>query len=153
MIYDQYAPLLLPTLQAAEAALASLAQQHASTLHYTFSMKPLSWLQNPESRPPVPYLASCAVSLPLIGLTQLSQYVVTAKILGLTPKEMAAKFKGATGHSQGVVTAAMMAIDLDGTDAWDSFNQIAAHKALKMLFYLGLRGCVLSHTLREATSD
>jgi hypothetical protein len=33
-------------------------------------------LQEPSTRPEVPYLASCAVSLPLIGLTQLCQYIV-----------------------------------------------------------------------------
>lgn len=140
MIFDQYSPLLLPTLAAAESALSTLARQHAATLHYAHSMKPLHWLQNPESRPPVPYLASCAVSLPLIGLTQLSQYVLTAKILNLSPAQMAAKFQGATGHSQGVVTAALMATDLEGGDSWEAFNQIAASKALKILFYIGLRG-------------
>lgn len=143
MIYDQYAPLILPTLSAAQTILSELAGQHTSTMHYGHSLKPLAWLQHPEQRPPVQYLASCPVSLPLIGLTQLSQYVVTAKVLGLSPSQMTAKFKGATGHSQGVVTAALMAMDFGNNADWQTFDA-AAQKALKVLFYIGLRGSVVS---------
>lgn len=55
---------------------------------------------------------------------------------------MAAKFQGATGHSQGVVTAALIAMDQDNKD-WESFDTHAAPKALKVLFYIGLRGYVV----------
>ncbi len=46
-------------------------------------------------------------SYPLVGLTQLGHYVSTLAKLGKTHEEMV--FKGATGHSQGVVSAVVLA--------------------------------------------
>jgi malonyl CoA-acyl carrier protein transacylase len=46
-------------------------------------------------------------SYPLVGLTQLAHYVSTLAKLGKTHEEMA--FKGATGHSQGVASAVVLA--------------------------------------------
>lgn len=48
---------------------------------------------------------------------------------------MRALFKGATGHSQGVVSAVAIAV----SDTWQSLSDNIV-KATKLLFYLGLRG-------------
>ena len=142
-LYDLYAPLLTPLLSSASAHLAKLASAESSTQLYSSSLDALSWLESPDSRPDVPYLASCAVSLPLIGLTQLSQYVVYGKASGLGPAELGAKFKGATGHSQGVVSACVIASEypaqVDGVDAWEPFYAHAIH-GLTVLFQIGLQG-------------
>jgi fatty acid synthase subunit beta len=68
-------------------------------------------------------------------VTQLVQYVISAKIADLTPGEMLARFKGATGHSQGVVSAVAVA----AATSWESLEENIL-KAVKLLFYIGLRG-------------
>lgn len=97
------------------------------------------------------YLASCAVSLPLIGLTQLAQYVVFGKGHNLGPKELGERFKGATGHSQGVVSAAVIAGTYpaaassssasgnEEVDVWEPFYAQALN-GLEVLFQMGLQG-------------
>ncbi|KAK4048983.1 fatty acid synthase alpha subunit Lsd1 [Microbotryomycetes sp. JL221] len=146
-LYDLYEPLLLPFLSRASEHLASLAAAEASTLLYDHSLSALSWLQHPESRPPVAYLASCAVSLPLIGLTQLAQYVVYGKGAGLGPAELGQRFKGATGHSQGVISACVVASSyaqnkFDGSDSWEPFYEQALY-GLTVLFQIGLQGSLV----------
>ncbi|SGZ13219.1 BQ5605_C028g10556 [Microbotryum silenes-dioicae] len=143
-LYELYGPLLIPFLALASDHLSKLAAAESSSLLYDHSLDALAWLQEPSTRPPVPYLASCAVSLPLIGLTQLSQYVVYGKGLNLGPRELGSKFKGATGHSQGVVSACVIAAEYppakaDGTDSWTPFYEHALH-GLTVLFQIGLQG-------------
>lgn len=83
------------------------------------------------------------MSLPLIGFTQLAQYIVYGKGLNLGPNELGQKFKGATGHSQGVVSAAVIAREypaqVEGVDAWIPFYEQANH-GLSVLFQIGLQG-------------
>jgi fatty acid synthase subunit beta len=79
----------------------------------------------------------------LIGLTQLAQYVVFGKGHNLGPKELGEIFKGATGHSQGVVSAAVIAAKYpaaeEGKDAWEPFYEHAL-QGLTVLFQMGLQG-------------
>lgn len=146
-LYDLYAPLLTPFLSRASAHLSTLAAAEASTLLYPHSFTALSWLQEPSTRPSTPYLASCAISLPLIGLTQLAQYVVYGKGSSLGPHELGLKFKGATGHSQGVVSACVIAQSYPPSvagstdDAWEPFYDHALH-GLTILFQIGLQGSI-----------
>src|SRR5690606_7295383 len=92
----------------------------------------LSWLNNVDSTPDVQYLLSAPVSLPLIGLLQLTHYAITCKVLGVEPGEL--KFAGITGHSQGIVTAAAVSI----AKGWDQFY-IVGKDALRILFWIGCR--------------
>jgi fatty acid synthase subunit beta len=71
----------------------------------------------------------------LIGIAQFAQYVVACRIADVHPGQMRSLFKGATGHSQGVVSA----IAIASSDSWESLETNIA-KAVKHLFYLGLRG-------------
>lgn len=80
------------------------------------------------------YLLSIPISCPLIGVIQLAHYVVTAKLLGFTPGELRSYLKGATGHSQGLVTAVAIA----ETDSWESFF-VSVRKAITVLFFIGVR--------------
>ncbi len=73
--------------------------------------------------------------MPLIGVTQLALYVVSCRVTDLNPGEMRALFKGATGHSQGVISAVATA----ASDSWESLG-INVLKAVKLLFFIGLRG-------------
>jgi fatty acid synthase subunit beta len=78
----------------------------------------------------------------LIGLTQIAQYLVTARALDFEPDAFRDRLKGATGHSQGVVTAAVIAMST-GAKGWDGFVENAL-EGLKVLFFIGLLGCVPS---------
>ncbi|ORY50686.1 fatty acid synthase [Leucosporidium creatinivorum] len=143
-LFDLYSPLLTPFLSRASEHLVNLALPESSTQLYGSSLHALQWLQTPSLRPSVPYLASCAVSLPLIGLTQLAQYVVLGKGASLGPKELGDKFKGATGHSQGVISACVVAKQYPAAgstegDAWEPFYEQALH-GLTVLFQIGLQG-------------
>ncbi|KAK4705985.1 hypothetical protein P7C70_g226, partial [Phenoliferia sp. Uapishka_3] len=143
-LYNLYSPLLESFLSLASAHLSSLAAAEQSTQLYGNSLDALSWLKDSSTRPSVPYLASCAVSLPLIGLTQLAQYVVYGKGANLGPRELGASFKGATGHSQGVVSACVIAKEYPAAssssgDAWEPFYEHALH-GLTVLFQIGLQG-------------
>lgn len=137
-LHDVYSPLFSSLLDASSSLFSSLAGAHSATLLYPYGLSPSLWLSDRSTRPPTPYLASCAVSLPLIGLVQMAQYMVTARLQGLQPDQMAQRLKGATGHSQGVVTAAVVAM---GGKDWDEYCKNAC-EGLKVLFSIGLRGYV-----------
>jgi malonyl CoA-acyl carrier protein transacylase len=90
----------------------------------------LDWLNN--EHPPIAFTASVAVSLPMIGVTQLCQYYVACKVLGSTPGIFRDTFKGFAGHSQGVISAVV-------ASASDSFEDFEVHfiKAVKLLALIG----------------
>jgi malonyl CoA-acyl carrier protein transacylase len=136
-LYDIYKPFVEPFLASATKYLDALAtkSQAAGHAYYAHGLDVISWLNGSSARPPVEYLASIPVSMPLIGLTQLVQYLISCKVSDLTPGEMRSRFRGATGHSQGIVAAVAVA----SSDSFDSFD-VNALKALRQLFYLGLRG-------------
>lgn len=103
---------------------------------YNHGLDVLSWLTGPsENVPPLEYLASIPISFPLIGLTQLVQYLVTTRVANLTPGEFRTIVHGATGHSQGVVSAIVLASSTSPA----SFLANAV-KATRWLFFSGLRG-------------
>jgi hypothetical protein len=85
--YDIYQPFVAPFVRTlTEDILAPPVAEEAST-HYTFDLDVVSWLSGATARPAVPYLTSVPISLPLIGLTQLVQYLVVCHIAGLTLKD------------------------------------------------------------------
>lgn len=106
---------------------------------YTQGFNILTWLKSPDQTPDQDYLLSVPVSCPLICIIQLAHYVITCKTLGVTPGEFRDNLVGATGHSQGLVTA--VAIALAGS--WESFYENAA-KAITLLFFIGAR-CLITY--------
>ena len=100
-----------------------------------FGLVIVSWILGAAAHPAVPYLASVPISFPLIGLTQLVQYLVVCHVAGLTPGELRSRLSGATGHSQGIVSAIVIATSGTFEEFVDN-----SHKAIKWLFYSGLRG-------------
>lgn len=104
--------------------------------YYSPSLDVLSWLEGPkEAQPPIEHPAPTPISFPLIGLTQLAQYLIAVRVSNLTPKAFRALVHGATGHSQGIVSAVVLAASTSS----ESFLANTA-KAAKWLFYAGLRG-------------
>ncbi|CAK5268309.1 unnamed protein product [Mycena citricolor] len=135
-LYDIYQPFVAPFLKTVVSdVLTPLAAGQNSTPYFVHGLDVLSWLSGASPRPSIQYLASVPVSFPLIGLTQLVQYLVTCHVSGLTPGEYRDTLAGATGHSQGIISAVAIA----ASTSFDSFT-VNASKALRWLFFSGLRG-------------
>jgi hypothetical protein len=78
---------------------------YAQVLNELLHSHRATWLTGVTPRPPVASFASVPVSFPLIGLMQFTQYLVAARVSGLSPAELSACFSGVSGHFQGLVTA------------------------------------------------
>ena len=77
----------------------------------------------------------CPSSFPLIGLTQLIQYLVVCKVVGLAPGKLHDQLDGTTGHLQGLVSA----IAIAASSTYESFDT-NAKKALHWLFFSSMHG-------------
>ena len=133
-IHKTYAPFVEEFIIAGASHLQNLSRDARVEKLYAKGLDVMRWLHNRESQPDTDYLVSAPVSLPLIGLTQLAHYVVTCKVLGSHPGLIRDCLSGATGHSQGVITAAAIASASD----WESFEKVAMD-ALTILFWTGSR--------------
>lgn len=139
-LYDIYKPYVLELITTLTKNVLIPAAAKATDVdgfnYYSHGLDVLSWLEGPEeAQPPVEYLASIPISFPLIGLTQLAQYLIAVRVSNLTPEAFRALIHGATGHSQGIVSAVVLAT----SSSHESFLASSA-KAAKWLFYSGLRG-------------
>lgn len=145
-LHSLYPSILKPFLEAADLHLHSLSSStHAQTssLYKDYGIRILKWLNHPTSKPPSSYLATCALSLPLIGLVQIASYITLGRVQDLTPNSISSQLAGGvTGHSQGIVVATLIAGRLpSGKDTWSEFYQSALH-AITLLFHIGFHGSV-----------
>lgn len=136
-LFDIYRPFVEDWIKRAvsEVLIPLAAENHSSTSFYAHGLDVYSWLTGASPVPPVSYLASVPVSFPLIGLTQFVQYLIVARVSGLSYAELNERLAGATGHSQGLVTAVCISASTDD----ESYLQ-NARKGLLWLFHAGLRG-------------
>ncbi|KAJ3372345.1 3-oxoacyl-[acyl-carrier-protein] synthase [Kappamyces sp. JEL0680] len=118
VLFDTYPGMLDPLLAAAANVL---------------DLDVVRWLST-KQHPPTEYSASVPVSLPLIGVTQLCQYYIACKILNLLPGEMRSQFRGASGHSQGIVSAVVVSV----SDTFEAFVENFV-KGIRLLSYIGKR--------------
>lgn len=133
-IYTTYPSFVEDLISSSAELLQTLARDPDAIKQYSKGMDILRWLHDRDTQPDTDYLVSAPVSLPLIGLVQLAHYMATCKAMGKQPGEILERFSGTTGHSQGIVTAAVIAT----ATTWESFGK-AAKSALTMLFWIGLR--------------
>ncbi|GBE87869.1 fatty acid synthase [Sparassis crispa] len=134
-LYDIYKPYVASFLETVTRdVLVPLASASEST-YYAYGLDAISWLTGAAPRPPTAYLATVPVSFPLIGLTQLTQYLIVCRVAKLSPGELCVRLRGATGHSQGLVSA----VCISASNTLESFFE-NAQKALKWLFFCGFRG-------------
>ena len=108
-ISDIYIPFVAPFVKilTKDVLIPLVAEEEAST-YYMFGLDILSWLSGATAHPAVPYFALVPISFPLIGFTQLVQYLVICHVSNLTPGELRSQLSGATGHSQGIVSAVVI---------------------------------------------
>lgn len=134
-LYDTYEPYVASFLSDASKVLLQLVEESEDTTFYTHGMDVVSWLSGATPVPPLSYLASVPVSMPLIGLTQLTQYLIISRVTNLSPGQLRERFAGATGHSQGLVSA----VAISASTTLESFSE-NSFKALRWLFSCGFRG-------------
>ncbi|EQA70210.1 ACP S-malonyltransferase [Leptospira noguchii] len=112
-----------------------------------------SWVKNPDSAPDENYLCSAPVSIVGIFLAQMGNYVAFTN-KGFPVSELISNSIGATGHSQGVISSALIALGKEGSDFYSAFS-----KFLKFVLYIGYRAQELvgtynpSETLLKANEE
>ncbi|KAI0871151.1 enoyl reductase domain of FAS1 [Hypoxylon argillaceum] len=132
-LYSIYRPLIDPLISTIDPILQNLSRHPDTSYFYQDrEIKLREWLENPESRPEKAFIAAAATSFPIIGLIDLAHYCVTCRTLDKSPGEMTQLLFGVTGHSQGIVIAAVASL----SDSWDSFFH-NARWAIELLFWLG----------------
>ncbi|OJT02257.1 Fatty acid synthase subunit alpha [Trametes pubescens] len=135
-LYDIYKPYVSQFLtNVTRDILIPLVEESGEDTYYAHGLDVISWLTGASPRPPVAYLATIPISFPLIGLTQLTQYLVVCRVTQSTPGDLLSRLQGSTGHSQGLVSALCIAASKTNESFFEN-----ASKALKWLFYSGLRG-------------
>lgn len=137
-LYSTYRPLVEILIRDASNKLQSLSATHGAKVFERFDL--LDWLENPENAPKKSVMASAPISFPINGLIGLCHYCISCGLFGWTPGQMRRFFAGATGHSQGIVAAVVMA----ASDSWECFNSVSAD-AVGLLFLIGLQ----SHSLHQ----
>ncbi|KAF0719408.1 hypothetical protein As57867_001060, partial [Aphanomyces stellatus] len=75
---------------------------------FGITIRPFLWTQGLDFRPSKDVLASAPISYPLIFLTQVANYLAFLEVTGLTHEGMLSKILVGSGHSQGVVAAALL---------------------------------------------
>ncbi|KAI0881211.1 fatty acid synthase beta subunit [Annulohypoxylon maeteangense] len=133
-VYDTYPSLTRRFLVPAARYLERLSRDARASQAFAHGLDIMRWLEQPDSQPDLDYLVSAPVSFPLIGLLQILHYIVTTSSLGTHPGGMRNRLSGTTGHSQGVILAAIISASAD----WHSL-ETQGKKALTILFWIGVR--------------
>lgn len=132
-LYLAYTPFLKDLIDIIGSLLSRLSRLPQTREYYCGRYLDLqAWLRDLEQVPGSDFISGVTVSCPMIGLLSLAHYCVTCKVLGMTPGEVQSLLQGSTGHSQGIVVAAAIAI----SDSWESFYS-AALTAVETLFWIG----------------
>eukprot|EP00667_Euglena_gracilis_P000009 EG_transcript_9 len=138
-LHATYQPVVEPFLRAMARKLnaqAASVEARASCL-LLYGLDFMGWLEGGAALPPDQYLTSAPVNLPLIGVVQLANYWVMWKSLDRPLQEVQSAFKGAAGHSLGIISAVVLASSADEAE----FLQNAA-TGITLLLWIGLRASV-----------
>jgi len=114
--------------------LSSLPSSMRSFSHFSSASQGTSFYERGLAYRGGPAPPSClpclrpGVSFHLIRLTQFTQYLVAVRVSGLPPVELSACFSGASGHSQGLVTAVAIFSSKDDVSFLENVQK--AHKWL-----------------------
>ncbi|KAJ2909139.1 fatty acid synthase alpha subunit Lsd1 [Coemansia aciculifera] len=117
-VYTTYRPLVANFVDRMCKFLQREAAEPAFARLYHNGLDVRAWLVTPECTPAQEYMVSVPVSIPVVGLTQLMQVVVLYKTLGISPAKLALSFEAISGHSQGIATAAALAMAAADEDAF-----------------------------------
>lgn len=92
-----------------------------------------SWIENPDSAPSEDYQIRGSVSVSMIFITQVANYALLVS-KGFDTNELLANTSGVTGHSQGIVAAALVAVGKSGSEFLKTYSDF-----LRFIFFLGYR--------------
>ena len=147
-LYDIYTPFVVFLLSnITKGVLKPLITEHVDTAYYNHGMDIISWLNGSLPKLSMAYFTSIPILLPFIGLTQLIQHLTMCCISGLTPGELRSHITGATGYSQGVISAVV----ITASTTFKSFT-LYVTKAVQWLFFCGLRGQEVFSVLSQEPS-
>ncbi|KAJ2728322.1 fatty acid synthase alpha subunit Lsd1, partial [Coemansia sp. BCRC 34962] len=123
-LLDVYRPLLSDFVSRMSGFMHRESQDESMRFVYARGFDVLAWLTTPDAMPDTQYLLSAPVAIPLVGLIQLMQVMVLYKTLGVSPGELARRFKVAVGHSQGIATATVFSSLTDEQSLYDIGERI-----------------------------
>lgn len=132
LVYDANRSVLSELVDIATTTILDLSTLPEAAEVYEDGFDIQTWLDNPHLAPEKAYLATAPFSFPIITLISLANYVVACKKLGISPKEFRDSLCGVTGHSQGIIAAAVIA----RSGGWEDFYD-ATRIALTMSFWIG----------------
>ena len=92
-----------------------------------------SWIENPDSAPSEDYQIRGSVSVSMIFITQVANYALLVS-KGYDTSELLSNTAGVTGHSQGIVAAALIAVGKSGSEFLKTYSDF-----LRFIFFLGYR--------------
>ncbi|KAJ0148346.1 Radical S-adenosyl methionine domain-containing protein 2 [Fusarium oxysporum f. sp. albedinis] len=150
-LYDVYQPLVGELVRSASDLFQHLVDKMEAVNCFPEGIDLLAWLEKDKDTP-VPsksYLLSSAVSFPLITLLQLLHFKVSLEFSGCPLNDIQEFLAGATGHSQGIIAAAVIA----AVDSPICFHELSM-QAITVSFSLGVRihQCYGPHVLPRATT-
>lgn len=133
-LYQSYHPIRHLVIRANDEIqrLMALPDVKRSGLYHSgFAL--LDWVQHPDKAPPQSYMASSAISQPLIFLTQVCEFssVTTTAIPRATLQTLT---KGYAGHSQGIMAAVLAALVCSDAEFEDHFAAM-----IRFFFMQGVR--------------
>ncbi|KAI8824957.1 uncharacterized protein EV422DRAFT_605412 [Fimicolochytrium jonesii] len=133
-LFTTYEAYARPMVYQGALTLALHSSSTEAQSNYSSKIDVMEWLEKPDTRPSTEQLLRTDLSLPLIGLTQLTNYYVTFKILGKTPGQLRDLLAGTTGHSQGIVSSVVISASETEKEFFEN-----TQKALALLYWLGVR--------------
>lgn len=133
-----------------DAALGALEEERSrieGRVGLPLGLNAKAWLDDEAAIPSEEYLGCASVSIPMIQMTQLAHFEHLTQN-GFERSKLIEYSLGATGHSQGLIPACLVAMGRDKDDDYYS----ALQKYIKYLIYLGLRAQE-AHPHFAATDD
>jgi fatty acid synthase subunit beta len=137
LLYNNNRSKLVPLVEIASSTILELSTLPETEDIYDSGFDIKAWLEDASLLPDKTTLATAPFSFPIITLTSLASFVVACQKLRICPGQFRDSLRGATGHSQGILAAAVIA----RSGGWDNFYD-ATRIALTMSFWIGYE----SHT-------
>ncbi|KAJ2229527.1 fatty acid synthase alpha subunit Lsd1, partial [Coemansia sp. RSA 485] len=122
---DVYGPLIGDFVEQMSNFMQAESRDNRLVRAYPKGLCVSKWINNTLAVPDSQYLISSPVSIPLVGLVQLMQFMVLYKTLGVSPGELARRFDVATGHSQGITSAVVLSTLTDDEESFVSGSKKA----------------------------
>ncbi|KAJ2524355.1 hypothetical protein GGI11_000877 [Coemansia sp. RSA 2049] len=93
-LLDVYGPIVREYLAKMSEFLDAQSRDTRVAQVYYHGLDVYEWICKPDTMPGEDYVRGIAVSLPVVGLTQLMQILVLFRTLGMAPGELVRRFKG-----------------------------------------------------------